>query len=351
MTGERTLNPDGPSCRAGWRASGPSSSAFFDFDGRQRGGHGQQLRLDRAAVDAIEFLRDVGKHFSVNRMLDREAVAARLAAGGISYTEFCYQLLQSYDYVQLFRRYGCRLQTGGSDQWGNITAGVDLVRRMDGEPRARAHHPADHQGRRHQVRQDRDAARSGWTRALTSAVRLLPVLGQRRRPRRRVATCGSSASARGTRSRRSSRRRRDGPPRARPSGPSPTELTTLVHGAEETAAVARQRRARCSARATSPRCRRADAGRGPGRGVRTCGPGAGRAAAVGRRPAARTRGSAPSRAAARRTVAEGGAYLNNVRVTRTRRTCPRRRDAACTAGGWCCGGQAQRRGGRGGSTA
>jgi tyrosyl-tRNA synthetase len=65
-------------------------------------------------------------------MLDREAVAARLAAGGISYTEFSYQLLQGFDYVQLYKRYGCSLQTGGSDQWGNITAGVDLVRRMEG---------------------------------------------------------------------------------------------------------------------------------------------------------------------------------------------------------------------------
>jgi tyrosyl-tRNA synthetase len=83
-------------------------------------------------VSVLEFLRDVGKHFSVNRMLDREAVAARLAAGGISYTEFSYQLLQSFDYVQLFRRYGCTLQTGGSDQWGNITAGADLIRRMEG---------------------------------------------------------------------------------------------------------------------------------------------------------------------------------------------------------------------------
>ena len=82
-------------------------------------------------VDVITFLRDIGKHFSVNRMLDREAVAARLAGGGISFTEFSYQVLQSYDYLQLFRTYGCRLQTGGSDQWGNITAGVDLIRRTE----------------------------------------------------------------------------------------------------------------------------------------------------------------------------------------------------------------------------
>jgi len=84
-------------------------------------------------LSALSFLRDVGQHFSVNRMLDREAVSARLAAGGISYTEFSYQLLQAYDYLQLFQLHGCTLQTGGSDQWGNITAGVDLIRRVTGE--------------------------------------------------------------------------------------------------------------------------------------------------------------------------------------------------------------------------
>ena len=83
------------------------------------------------SMSVLEFLRDIGKHFSVNRMLDREAVAARLAKDGISYTEFSYQLLQSFDYLELFRRYGCVLQTGGSDQWGNITAGVDLIRRTE----------------------------------------------------------------------------------------------------------------------------------------------------------------------------------------------------------------------------
>jgi tyrosyl-tRNA synthetase len=86
-----------------------------------------------SGLATIDFLRDVGKHFPVNRMLDREAVRGRLESGGISYTEFSYVLLQSMDYLELFRRYGCRLQTGGSDQWGNITAGVELVRRVEGE--------------------------------------------------------------------------------------------------------------------------------------------------------------------------------------------------------------------------
>jgi len=80
----------------------------------------------------LEFLRDVGKHFSVNVMLARETVKRRLAADGLSFTEFSYLLLQSQDYLELFRRHGCRLQIGGSDQWGNIVGGTDLVRRVEG---------------------------------------------------------------------------------------------------------------------------------------------------------------------------------------------------------------------------
>lgn len=86
-----------------------------------------------APVSALDFLRDVGKHFSVNRMLEKESVRARLEGPGISFTEFSYQILQAFDYLELHRRYGCRLQTGGSDQWGNLTAGVDLIRRVTGE--------------------------------------------------------------------------------------------------------------------------------------------------------------------------------------------------------------------------
>ena len=83
-------------------------------------------------LSAIEFLRDIGKHFSVNQMLAKDSVSSRLEAGGISYTEFSYQVLQSYDYLELFRRNNCTLQLGGSDQWGNIVAGLDLIRRVEG---------------------------------------------------------------------------------------------------------------------------------------------------------------------------------------------------------------------------
>ncbi len=82
---------------------------------------------------ALDFLRDIGKHFSVNRMIAREAVKSRLEGGGISYTEFSYQILQAYDFLQLHQRYGCVLQIGGSDQWGNLVSGVDLIGRVTGD--------------------------------------------------------------------------------------------------------------------------------------------------------------------------------------------------------------------------
>ncbi len=86
-----------------------------------------------APISALDFLRDIGKHFRVNQMIRKEAVAARLASHeGISYTEFSYQMLQALDYLHLFREHGCTLQTGGLDQWGNLTAGVDLVHRVEG---------------------------------------------------------------------------------------------------------------------------------------------------------------------------------------------------------------------------
>lgn len=83
-------------------------------------------------VSALDFLRDIGKHFSVNQMLAKDSVANRLATAGISYTEFSYQVLQAFDFLELYRRYECKLQIGGSDQWGNIVAGLDLIRKVEG---------------------------------------------------------------------------------------------------------------------------------------------------------------------------------------------------------------------------
>ena len=108
---------------------------FVDFDDAEKSGTGaiveNNLEWTRG-MSTIEFLRDVGKHFSVNVMLDRDTIRRRLEGEGISYTEFSYTLLQANDYVELHQRHGCALQIGGSDQWGNIIAGVRLVRQKLG---------------------------------------------------------------------------------------------------------------------------------------------------------------------------------------------------------------------------
>jgi len=106
-------------------------SAFLDFDNAKNPARVVNNLDWTQSMSAIEFLRDIGKHFSVNQMLARDSVASRLEAGGISYTEFSYQVLQSFDYLELYKRYNCTLQLGGSDQLGNIVAGLDLIRRVE----------------------------------------------------------------------------------------------------------------------------------------------------------------------------------------------------------------------------
>jgi tyrosyl-tRNA synthetase len=125
--GERTLNT--ASTVADWtdRIRG-QLERFVDFDDTASGAVVENNLTWTSELAAIEFLRDIGKYFSVNVMLDRDTVRRRLEGEGISYTEFSYMLLQANDYVELHRRYGCTLQIGGSDQWGNIIAGVRLVR-------------------------------------------------------------------------------------------------------------------------------------------------------------------------------------------------------------------------------
>jgi tyrosyl-tRNA synthetase len=105
---------------------------FLDFDTKANPAV-MANNLDwTAPLSAIDFLRDIGKHFSVNQMLAKDAVSSRLNKDGISYTEFSYQVLQALDFLELYKRYNCTLQLGGSDQWGNITAGLDLIRRVEG---------------------------------------------------------------------------------------------------------------------------------------------------------------------------------------------------------------------------
>ena len=106
-------------------------SRFLDFDAPKNAAI-MVNNLDwTKSMSALEFLRDVGKHFSVNQMLSKDSVSSRLEAGGISYTEFSYQVLQGYDFLELYRRHNCKIQLGGSDQWGNIIAGLDLIRKVE----------------------------------------------------------------------------------------------------------------------------------------------------------------------------------------------------------------------------
>ncbi|QSB12581.1 tyrosine--tRNA ligase [Natronosporangium hydrolyticum] len=106
---------------------------FLDFSGSYAARMVNNLDWT-AGLTAIEFLREIGKHFRVNKMIAKDAVSARLRSeDGISYTEFSYQILQGMDFLELLKRYECRLQAGGSDQWGNLTAGSDLIRRVTGD--------------------------------------------------------------------------------------------------------------------------------------------------------------------------------------------------------------------------
>lgn len=132
MSGERVLN--GPDVVAGWVARIQTQvEKYLDFSGS----HPARIvnNLDwTAPMSAIDLLRDVGKHFRMGRMLAKETVAARLRSDeGISFTEFSYQVLQGMDFLELNRRYGCLLQVGGNDQWGNLTSGTELIRKAEGK--------------------------------------------------------------------------------------------------------------------------------------------------------------------------------------------------------------------------
>lgn len=135
-TAERTLND--PETVANWVSRLRSQiEPFLSFEGENAAVMVNNLDWT-AGMSAIEFLRDIGKHFRVNKMLTKDSVARRLESQeGISYTEFSYQLLQGMDFLELYRRHGCTLQQGGSDQWGNLTAGIDLIHRL--EPDATVH--------------------------------------------------------------------------------------------------------------------------------------------------------------------------------------------------------------------
>ena len=130
-SGERTLNP-AETVREWVDRVRAQAERFVLFEGVQPATMVDNLDWT-SGLSTIDFLRDVGKHFPVNRMLARETVRRRLEEGGISYTEFSYVLLQAMDFRELHRRHGVTLQFGGSDQWGNITGGAELIRRSEGE--------------------------------------------------------------------------------------------------------------------------------------------------------------------------------------------------------------------------
>lgn len=129
---ERTLNTK--ETVAEWvEKLGKQAARFLSFEGSNAARMVNNLDWT-SPLSAIDFLREIGKHFRVGKMLSKDAVSARLnSEHGISYTEFSYQILQGYDFLELFRQYDCILQTGGSDQWGNLTSGTDLIHKVEGK--------------------------------------------------------------------------------------------------------------------------------------------------------------------------------------------------------------------------
>ncbi|MEU3050705.1 MULTISPECIES: tyrosine--tRNA ligase [unclassified Streptomyces] len=305
-TAERTLND--PETIAQWVTRLRSQiEPFLSFEGENAAVMVNNLDWT-AGMSAIEFLRDIGKHFRVNKMLTKDSVARRLESEqGISYTEFSYQLLQGMDFLELYRRYGCTLQQGGSDQWGNLTAGLDLIHRL--EPEAEVHALAT------PLMTKADGTKFGkseggalwldpemttpyafyqyWLNTDDRDVsRFLRILSFR--SREELTELEEQTAQR---------------PQARAAQRAlAEELTTLVHGAEQCAAVV------AASKALFGQGELAELDEATLR------------AALSELPHARVAellpvvdllvevGLAPSRSGARRTVKEGGAYVNNVKV-------------------------------------
>ena len=263
-----------------------------------------------ADLTALDFLRDIGKHFPVNRMLARESVKARLETGGISYTEFSYQVLQANDFLELYRRHGCTLQIGGSDQWGNLVAGVDLIKRVEG---ASAHALAT------PLITKPDGTKYGKTEGdavwlspeRTSAYRFYQFWINRSDAEvpglLRVFTFRSAEEIAEL-----ERQTRDAPAARAGQRQLAEDVTTLVHGADECARVIAASRAmfgQGELRALDERAL-ADALDEVGL-VTVHAPGDGLPTVVDLLAKA---GIADSKGDARRMIAGGGAYLNNIRV-------------------------------------
>ncbi|GAA2508972.1 tyrosine--tRNA ligase [Streptomyces gobitricini] len=306
-TAERTLND--PATVAQWVSRLRSQiEPFLSFEGENAAVMVNNLDWT-AGMTAIEFLRDIGKHFRVNKMLTKDSVARRLESQeGISYTEFSYQLLQGMDFLELYRRYGCVLQQGGSDQWGNLTAGLDLIHKL--EPHAQVHALAT------PLMTKSDGTKFGKTEG--GAVWLDPEMTTPYAfyqfwlnvDDRDVSAYMRILSFRSREELEELEKVTEERPQARTAQRAlAEELTTLVHGAEQCAAVIAASKALF------------------GQGELAELDEATLAAALAELPHARVTepgavtdlfaevGLAPSKSAARRTIKEGGAYVNNVKVT------------------------------------
>ena len=236
------------------------------------------------ALDYIPFLRDVGPHFTINRMLTFDSVKLRLdREQPLTFLEFNYMILQAYDFLELSRRAGCRLQMGGSDQWGNIVNGIELARRIDGTELYRRHHAADHHRRRRARWARPRRARCGSSADLLSPYDYWQfwrnTAGRRRRPvpaavhrsaARRDRPAGEICRApRSTRRRSCSRpkrprcstaarrRKRAAEPRAKPSQAAAraTTLPTLAVGGSVSHARSADRRSAFARRTAKPSAR------------------------------------------------------------------------------------------------
>lgn len=303
---ERTLNE--PEVVGEWvqRLRG-QIERYLDFEGPYAATMVNNLDWT-SGLSAISFLRDIGKYFRVNKMIAKEAVARRLNSdAGISYTEFSYQILQGMDFLELNRRYGCTLQTGGSDQWGNLTAGTDLIHRV--EPDAPVHALAT------PLITKADGTKFGKTESGTvwlDAERTTPYAFYQfwlNADDRDVSKFLRIFSFRSRTEIEELEKLTEERPQARAAQRAlAEELTTLVHGADQCAGVVAASKALF------------------GQGELTGLDAATLAAALSEVPHARVAelvpvvdlltevGLAPSKSAARRTVKEGGAYVNNVKV-------------------------------------
>ncbi|GAB4081382.1 tyrosine--tRNA ligase [Modestobacter muralis] len=325
-TSERVLND--PAQVAAWVDRIRARVAPFLDRPASDDGHRAPIYVDNlewtAPMSAIELLRDLGKHFRVNRMLAKEAVSARLNSdAGISYAEFSYQILQANDFRELHGRHGCTLQTGGSDQWGNLTAGIDLVRRTEGASVHALGTP---------LITTADGKKIGKTEGATiwldpeltspyaffqywltlddvDARAWLPLFSER--PAEEVAALVAESQER--------------PASRAPQRALAEELTALVHGPGELAQAEAAGRALFGrAELTELDAATLEAALREAGAVEVDDP------AVPVSALLQATGLASSLSDARRTVKEGGAYVNNVRVTDA--------DAVPAAGEWLPGG-------------